>query len=256
MNWLANWSGANKMNNKYSENKIVKTYQCDKHGFIRPVILMNYLQDVADTHAEILGAGRAFCMDNGIAWVVTHYLVDIIRLPRESENLTITTWPAVHGPLKAVRDFEIHGSDGKLMIRATSQWILINTAVRRPIRLDEYLSADWLDGATRALDLPFDKFPDFVPNQKDNKFLVRYDDVDVNQHVNNAVYTKWATESVGFDFRDTHNLRKISLNFKKEIPFDTTEVVIETATDGITSRHKIKSGDTENANVICEWELN
>ncbi|MFA7187918.1 MAG: acyl-ACP thioesterase domain-containing protein [Alphaproteobacteria bacterium] len=242
------------MNNKYTENKIVKTYQCDKHGFIRPVILMNYLQDVADTHAEILGAGRVFCIEKGTAWVVTHYLVDIVELPRESDELVITTWPAAHGPLKAVRDFEVHGLDGRLMVRATSQWILINTAVRRPIRLNDYLPADWTDGAPRALDLPFDKFPDFAPTEKDTQFLIRYDDVDVNQHVNNAIYAKWATESVGFDFRDTHRLRKIFLNFKKEIPFDTTDVIIETAINGLTSRHKIKTGDIENASIICEWE--
>lgn len=242
------------MNSKHSETKIVKTYQCDKHGFLRPIILMNYLQDVADTHAEILGAGRAFCIENEIAWVVTHYLVDIINLPRELDELTITTWPAVHGPLKAVRDFEIHGSDGRLMICATSQWILINTAVRRPIRLSEYLPDYWTVNAVRALDLPFDKFPDFESNQKDNKFLIRYDDVDVNQHVNNAIYAKWATESVDFDFRDAHRLHKIFLNFKKEIPFNTHSVTVETVIDGLTSCHKIKSNDTENANVICEWK--
>lgn len=242
------------MNSKYTENKIVKTYQCDKNGFIRPVILMNYLQDVADTHAEILGAGRVFCIEKGIAWVVTHYLVDIIQLPRESDELVITTWPAAHGPLKAIRDFEIHGTDGRLMIRATSQWILINTALRIPLRLSEYLPSDWASGIGRALDLVFEKFPDFEPNQKDNNFLVRYDDVDINQHVNNAIYAKWATESVDFNFRDTHNLRKIYLNFKKEIPFDTKEAVVETAIDGFVSRHKIKTSDIENANVICEWK--
>lgn len=244
------------MTNKYTENKIVKTYQCDRHGFIRPIILMNYLQEVADTHAEVLGAGRVFCIEKGIAWVVTHYLVDIIQLPRESDELVITTWPAVHGPLKAVRDFEIHNLNGDLMIRATSQWILIDMEKRMPLRLDNYLPADWTNGADRALDLPFDKFPDFVPNKESNRFLIRYDDVDINQHVNNAIYAKWATESVGFDFRDTHNLAKIYLNFKKEIPFDTKDVILETSIDGLTSHHKIKSGDTENANVICQWKLN
>jgi acyl-ACP thioesterase len=243
------------MNNKYTKNKTVKTYQCDRQGFIRPVVLMNFLQDVADTHAEILGAGRLFCIEKGIAWVVTHYLVDIINLPRELDELVITTWPAVHGPLKAVRDFEIHNADGRLMIRATSQWILINTAARRPLRLNDYLPADWVNGANRALDLPFDKFPDFIATEN-TKFLVHHDDVDVNQHVNNAIYTKWATESVGFDFRDSHRLHKIFLNFKKEIPFDTKEVIVETAINGLISHHKIKSNDTENANVVCEWKLN
>ncbi|NMA32551.1 MAG: hypothetical protein GX944_01310 [Alphaproteobacteria bacterium] len=244
------------MINKYTENKIVKTYQCDRHGFIRPIILMNYLQDVADSHAELLGVGRKFCIKKSIAWVVTHYLIDIIKLPSESDKLIISTWPVDNGPLKAIRDFEIHGSDGQLMIRATSQWILIDTVARRPLRLTDCLPADWSCNTNRALDLPFDKFPDFISTEKDTLFSICYDDVDINQHVNNAIYAKWATESVGVKFRDTHSLRKLFINFKKEIPHNINNVIIETAINDLTSRHRIKTDDIENANIICEWGLN
>ncbi|MCL1891891.1 MAG: thioesterase [Alphaproteobacteria bacterium] len=237
---------------KYSEKKILKTYQCDRHGVIRPVMLMNELQAIADTHAEILGAGRTFCLSNNIAWVVTHYLIDIAELPRDGEELEFVTWPSRHDSLKAVRDFEIRGSDGRVMVRATSQWVMIDLDRRMPVRLSDRLPQGWTVIEERALDLPFEKFPDFETGSC-TEFQTRYDDVDVNQHVNNAVYASWATESVGFDFRDSHLLRKIFINFKKEISSGVPEIIVESKLEGAISRHMIKSGETEHANIVCEW---
>ena len=82
----------------------------------------------------------------------------------------------------------------------------------------------------------------------------RFDDIDVNQHINNAVYAVWATESVGYKYRTEHKLKKIDINFKKEVSLDVPEICIDVAIDGLVSRHKIRSGDTEHAVVICHWE--
>ena len=80
------------------------------------------------------------------------------------------------------------------------------------------------------------------------------DDEQWHEDINNAVYAVWATESVGFKYRSEHKLKKIDINFKKEVSPDTPEIQIDVAIDGLVSRHKIKSGDTENAVVICQWE--
>lgn len=239
---------------KYIEKKTLKTYQTDRFGNIRPLMLMNELQAVADTHAEKLGCGRSYCMEHGLAWVVTHYLVDVIELPKEAEELEFITWPSAQDLLKATRDFEIRGADGRLMIRATSQWILIDIEKRRPLKLAEHLMG-WEIIPERSYNRTFDKFPDFEP-QKTRTMHCRYDDVDVNQHINNAVYAVWATESVGFAFRNQHKLKGIELNFKKEISPSTPEVFVSTSIDGMTSHHKIVSNDTENANIVCHWEKN
>ena len=82
----------------------------------------------------------------------------------------------------------------------------------------------------------------------------RFDDIDVNQHINNAVYAVWATESVGFQYRSTHKLRKIDINFKKEVNPNTPEIRIDVAIDGLVSRHKICVEDTVHAVVICHWD--
>lgn len=239
------------MTQKLIEKRVLQAYQCDRYGYVRPLILMNELQGVADTHAEILGCGRTYLLAHDMAWVVTHYLVDIIEDPREGEELSFITWPSAHDVLRATRDFEVRGADGRLLVRATSQWVLIDMARRRPLKLDENLPY-WEIIPERAWDVPFEKFPDFTPT-KTHTMKCRFDDVDVNQHINNAVYAVWATESVGYVYRNQHKLKRLELNFKKEISPDTPEIAVDVMIDGLTSHHKIKTGDTVHADVICTW---
>ena len=225
----------------------------DRHGLLRPIMLMNELQAIADTHAEKFGRGRTFCVDGKCAWVVTHYLIEIDEMPNDHHEIELSTWPSACDSLRAVRDFRIRdAATGREMIRATSQWVMIDFAARRPMRLDDVMK-EWGVINERALDRTFDKFPDFVPDVN-LKVVPRFDDVDVNQHINNAVYAVWATEALGFEFRDTHKLRGLFINFKKEIPAGLPEIVIESTLSGAVSRHMIKSCDTEHANIFCEWE--
>ena len=240
------------MADKYTEVRKLQAYQCDRYGNVRPLILMNELQSVADTHAEKLGVGRTFLLQNNLAWVVTHYLVDIIELPHENEELHFITWPSVADSLRTVRDFEIRGADNRLMVRATSQWILIDMERRRPVVLTDKLPERILVGE-RALDRKFDKFPDFDAD-KTHIMKCRFDDIDVNQHINNAVYAVWATESVGYVYRNEHTLCGIELNYKKEINPETPEVSVDVKIDGNTSYHKIRTDAADHAIVICHWK--
>ena len=240
------------MGEKYTETRKLQAYQCDRYGNVRPLILMNELQSMADTHAEKIGVGRTFLLENNLAWVCIYYLVDIIELPHENEELKFITWPSVADALRTARDFEVRGADNRLMVRATSQWVLIDMTRRRPVALTDKLPLSAMV-AERAWDKPFDKIPTF-DTDKTHIMKCRFDDIDVNQHINNAVYAVWATESVGYTYRNEHVLRGIELNYKKEINPDEPEVAIDVKIDGNTSYHKIRTGDIEHAVVICYWK--
>lgn len=238
---------------KFRNKKFFKTYQMDRHGVLRPIMLMNELQAIADIHAELLGVGRTECLNKNIAWVVTHYLIEIDEMPTDCEEVEFTTWPSGCNGLRATRDFQVLGSDGRVMINATSQWIIIDMETRRPLRFDSCWGNSGLL-KERALTREFEKFPDFVADTS-MTVVPRYDDVDVNQHINNAVYAVWATEALGFEFRDEHALRTLDINFKKEIKADTlSEITIESMLNGSKSRHMIRTPGIEHANIVCEWE--
>lgn len=242
------------MISKLVEEHVLKSYQCDRYGFMRPISLMNELQGLAGKHADKLGFGRDVCLSRGIAWVVTHMFVDIVDMPRAKDKLIYTTWPSVSGAVRSERDFEVRDETGKLKIRAISQWVLIDLKTRRPVRISEYFP-EWVGLDERIWEREFDKCPDFIPT-KTRAIGCRYDDVDINQHINNAVYAVWATESVGFNFRNEHKLRGMDIYYEHEISPDTPIVRIEVAMGENETRHKIMTDEHEHAKVVCYWEYN
>ena len=240
------------MVSKLVEEHILKSHQCDRYGFMRPLTLMNFLQGLAGKHADMLGAGREACFARGIGWVVTHMFVDIIDMPRAKDKLVYSTWPSSSGAVRSERDYEIRDEKGNLKIRAISQWVLINLETRRPVRIIDYFP-EWTGLPERVWNREFDKCKDFIPT-KSHVMACRFDDIDVNQHINNAVYTVWATESVGFEYRNQHKLRGIEVYFEHEINPNTPTVRIEVAFDGNITRHKIMTDEIEHAKVICYWQ--
>ena len=236
---------------KYVKQYVVKSYETDCRGNLRIVTLMNWLQDIAVENAELLGFGFDVCRQKNLAWVGANYLLKIERFPRLDEHIIIETWPAEAKLWGAIRDFLLKDDAGNVIIRASSQWALIDYARRRPVPLQKHFPK-YSYRAERAIDADFAKME--IPEKIDAiyEYTVRFDDVDINHHVNNAVYSLWASESVAKDFRLGHIPHKIELNFKKEALYGEI-VVVETTQKEKVSTHVMRD-KTSNA-VLAECRI-
>lgn len=240
---------------KYSKQYTIRSYECDRNNNLRILTLMNIFQDMADINAAELGFGLDFCIQNGMTWVGTNYALEIERLPKIHETITINTWPSAKNKLSAYRDFEVFGEDGTLIVKASSQWVLISLEKKRPISvMDNMPLHQPLE--IRAIETDFPKIGEITQGDSQFKFRVRFDDIDLNKHINNAVYVLWATEAVEPDFRLAHNPAKISINFRKE-GYMGEKIMVTTEMDKNISRHSICTYDSDNvrelARAVIEW---
>ena len=107
----------------------------------------------------------------------------------------------------------------------------------------------------RTLVTDFPKLPE--PENADcvRRFAVRSDDIDINKHVNNAVYPLWASEAVDHVFRDEHFPQEIEIAFKKECRLGE-EVEVKTQTDGNVSLHSVSAltDGRELARLRIKWQ--
>lgn len=238
---------------KFVKSYNIKTYECDRGSKLRVPALFNILQDAADGSAGKLGFGMEFCLEHGRSWVGVNYHIKINRLPKIHETITITTWPSDQKTLFALRDFSVTDEKGEEIIAASSQWILIDFAKRRPLNLfDNLPERMYLE--ERALQTDFPKIPEPVEPVLQKTFAVRFDDIDINNHVNNSIYPLWASESVDNDFRLEHEPSEIEISFKKECHYGENVEVLTNESNG-TSISFIKSATDgrELARVRINW---
>jgi len=196
----------------------IRYHELDSHGQLRPVTLLNCVQDAGGIHAALLGVSVRDLRRKGLTWVLSRVHLEVERYPHADDVVNVLTWPSTREGLFSCREFEMRDKEGNLFSRATSSWAVLNLATRRPVRLQECLPEYPLT-ERRAIDDDFASLPLFPdpPGEwlREVPFLVRRSDQDSNRHVNNTVYSDWALEAVPDAVAEGH-LQSVEISFRAE----------------------------------------
>lgn len=199
----------------------VRYHELDFHGCVQPVTLLNYVQDAAGMHAKELGVSVSDLRVHGLTWVLARIHLIVERYPRAGESVLVHTWPATRQGLFSCREFELFDGEGRITGRATTSWAVLNVASRRPVKLEGNLPPYPLL-TRRAIDDDFPPLPQLPENQPTVlSFRVLRSDLDINQHVNNAVFAGWALETVP-DEVAAGSLVELEISFRAEALYGET----------------------------------
>ena len=119
---------------KYSEKIDIRGHYTDLEGRLIVKSLCDLFNDVANVQTYALKIDVPTLNEQGLTWMLhkLHILID--RMPERRENVTLETWPSGIDRLFAIRDFKMLSGE-KVLLRATSEWMVIDLKRRRPVRL-------------------------------------------------------------------------------------------------------------------------
>ena len=193
----------------------IRSYEVDFRGKVSPVAILNYLQDAAAEHAHRLGVAVTDLLPHGVTWVLSRSHLKLFHTPGVGEVLRVRTWPSLRDGRFTCREFELHDRQGELVALATTSWAVLDVASRRPVRLDTNLPTYPLD-PRRAIDDDFASLPRLDEADRTLSFRIRLTDLDLNSHVNNAVYAAWALEVVPPEVMAECRLEELEIAFRAE----------------------------------------
>jgi acyl-ACP thioesterase len=230
--------------NIFEQEFPVRYHELDYHGLLRPLTLLNFVQDAGGLHAAQLGVSVRDLRPLGLTWVLSRVHLEVDRYPHADDVIHVSTWPSTREGFFSCREFEMRDRNGVIFSRATSSWAALNIASRRPVKLQECLPEYPLT-ARRALDDDFASLPHFPASPDDTfrelPFLVRRSDLDSNHHVNNTVYTDWALEAVPDALADSH-LQSLEVSFRAEALYGDSvlsQCVVKHSGDSTECLHRI-----------------
>lgn len=186
------------INLTYQKEFLVHAYEVDFKGRARLVSMMNFLQDAAGDHAGALGFSVTDLVKENMTWVLSRYHVRVARYPSLGEKLVVETWPSGKGGYFALRDFEVRDEKGGAVLSATTSWMVIDLREKQPLKVDEAVPLDYVI-ERRALADEFTPLPVADDAEQEIPFRVEMGHLDLNRHVNNAVYIQWGLEAVPAD---------------------------------------------------------
>ncbi len=208
---------------KVREEKFtVKTYECRPDGNIKMACLMQYLQEAAALHAEQLGFGVDRLNKINSYWILSNLRIEINRLPKWNDEITVKTWPSGYNRLIATREFVGSDQNDCELFRAGSQWMVLDKGSSRPknlFRLDLSLPKTGLKALSGKL-VRLEPQDDY--SQAD-RISVPYSSIDLNGHVNNTEYVRWGIDALRKAFKFEGNVRSMHATYLSEV-FEADEL--------------------------------
>jgi len=178
--------------------------------------IFRLFQDVAMLATEDAKIDSFSLSKRNIDWVITRMCVDIRRLPKCDEEITVCTYPGKDMAMLYPRYFLIKDSTGEVIVRSSSIWALIDNNTRKVIVDRDVISK--LPGEKYDDELPL---PGKISLPQETRFIekrvIHYSDLDFNSHMNNVRYIELLTDTHDSAFYKDHQIKAINLNYMKEI---------------------------------------
>ena len=158
--------------------------------------------------------------------------------------------------LFAYRDFYICEGQ-KFLGKIASVWAVVDMTTKALVPVQSALNNKYMPlYQKRDNDLVFKKLKPVEKIDIEKLFDVRYEDIDVNSHANNGNYIIWALEPLSFDFRSSHKIKTLDIQFKKEIKYGGKVLSQIEFINDYTTLHTIKNEQTNEDLCLLEvlWD--
>ena len=181
---------------------------------LKPSQILDYLQDVAGDHCALLGTDRQALTPRNLFWAVLRHRVQITRLPRAGEDITVETWPMPTTRTAYPRATAAYDAEGNVLFRCVSLWVLMD-AEKRTMVLPGNSGVE-VNGIARGGELTVPGSMALKPLAQEDRRTVRFTDLDWNGHMNNCRYLDWVTDTLPASFHESRSIKEFSVSYLSE----------------------------------------
>ena len=224
----------------------------DMNGHIKlPDVILLSLQVSGMQSIELGVSDKTILEEHNLVWIITDYDIEVVRLPRFAEEITIETEALSYNRLFCYRRFTIYDEAGQEIIRMLATFVLMDRDSRKVHAVEPDIVAPYQSDFDKKL-IRGPKY-ESLEESTSKDYHVRFYDLDMNGHVNNSKYLDWIFEVMGADFLTQYIPKKINLKYVKEVrPGGVITSAVERT--GLESKHVITSDGATNAQAIITWQ--
>jgi acyl-ACP thioesterase len=157
-------------------------------------VLLRYTQDLAGVHSSSRGFTRAWYVERGLTWLVRAAEVEVLAPIGVGTELVGTTRVAGWRRVWARRRTDFVDEAGKPVAEVRIDWVLLDARgapARIPAEFEPAFGAAPTTVALLRVDLG-----DVPAGAARSRRIVRPQELDPMDHVNNAVYADWLDEAI------------------------------------------------------------
>ena len=191
----------------YTLNYKVTTSTCDSEGRLKLYSALQMMQDCSEMWIDSEPTARKFFADNNMTQLLATRQVEVVRVPRYKEELTVTTTIYEVLPMYGFRNTFIRDAQGQPCYRTWSMGAFVDLATGKLARLTDDTIASLTIEPKQEMNYRGRRIiPPKTPGTKLAPVQVMRADIDYHRHMNNANYVRIAMELLPMGF-DVHDMR-------------------------------------------------
>ena len=198
----------------YRQDFFVDDLAVDCFGRLKASMLLYYIQEAAGNHFANLEDKSAPLSGKNLFWAVSRHRVQVSRLPKLGETVTVETWPMPTTRVAYPRAVAFYDSEGNELARAVSLWVLMDKDERTMLLPGK--SGVLVDGIERGTELAVPKSLMCRDLQSSRTNTVTYSLLDINGHMNNTRYLDWVDDLLPSGFHRQHSPREFTVCYLSE----------------------------------------
>lgn len=175
----------------------VRWSELDGNGAFAPENYLRYLIETAYDWGDSLGLGSLAYDELGIYWLIRETELSIFKSPIHNDVVELTIWMVSWQKVRGTRCFEVKNSNtGEIIAQGIQRIVSMNRNSNRPTPLTlEFIDTFRLVDPVIIAESGFSYMATTRPIHSTTK-IVEWQDLDAQQHVNNAVYLSYAREAL------------------------------------------------------------
>jgi acyl-ACP thioesterase len=212
--------------------------------------LFNYLQANIHAHSRKLGSSLSDIEVHNLSWVYARFYTEIKQYPVLNQKIICRTWLPKLDQYLAHRDFTISDENNNIILAATVSIALINRDTRKPVEIKVPEGKTVEIYTERSVDHSFGRMHDLESYSITYRTSARYEDIDVNNHMNNASYAQMFYESIAGHLQGTE-LASIDISFKGEVSVHDELVCLSEPGENVMYHHKMLNETKNNISALA-----
>mgnify|MGYP004522255419 FL=1 len=183
----------------FSEKVTVKFSDLAPNKSASLAAMLRFFQNSAMDHSAAAGYPTEYLYSLGHAWILISMNIEVMRYPREHDELEIITYATGFDRCYGYRSYIAKDENGEEIARAASVWIFINTKTGHPVRaLPDVAEKYKIDADMPHLEY-IRREPKNAASCKCMDIVAGKRDLDTNYHVNNVRLAEFLEEALPLD---------------------------------------------------------
>ncbi len=186
----------------------------DRFGRARPAVLLYMVQEAAGQHCALLAVDHETLSHKHLFWAVSRNRVQVTRLPRLGETVTLKTWPMPTTRVAYPRSVVAYDEQGRELFRSISLWVLMDARTRAMVLPGK--SGITVDGTLTGTELAVPHAVAVRPMENSRVCTVGYSLLDRNGHMNNTRYMDWVDDLLSSEFHRDNPVQEFTVCYMNE----------------------------------------